>query len=93
MRLILLSVVLDAATTLVGLRIGLEEKGPIAKTLIPLIGPLYFLIEALALTGIYLLVKGILERTGHQGIACPAVAAVPWLVAWHNLGLLLRTVA
>ena len=52
-----LAVLVDAASTVLGLSLGLGEAGPLASWLLPLIGPLYWPIEAAVLYGLYRLLE------------------------------------
>jgi hypothetical protein len=49
--LVLVAVAVDAVTTMLGLSLGLAEAGLAASMILPLLGPLYFLLEAPYSTG------------------------------------------
>ena len=84
------AVLLDAATTTLGLGLGLAEAGPLASRLLPALGPLYWPLEAAVLYGLYRL----LRRAGvPRGLASALAALGPWLAGWANLGLLLAYAA
>ena len=83
MRKLLSGILLDAASTLLGIMLGLPEKGPLASLLIQTVGPLYFGIEFSIL---YLLcrVVGLSLDTRYAELV---IASVPWLAGWHNMGV------
>ena len=84
--LVVLAVLVDTASTILGLSLGLGEAGPVASRLLPLMGPLYWPLEAAVLYGLYRL----LRRAGvPRGLASALAALGPWLAGWANLGLLL----
>ena len=85
--LVVAAVLLDAASTILGLSLGLGESVPVASRLLPLIGPVYFALELGMVYGLYrvLLHAGV---PGHW--AALAAALGPWTAGWANTGLLLR---
>ena len=81
------AVLLDAASTTLGLGLGLGEAGPLASRLLPLMGPGYWALEA----AVVLLLRGLLEARGlPRELAALAASVGPWLAGWRNLGILLR---
>lgn len=90
LALVLLASLMDAATTSLGLALGLEERGPVASTALPLLGPLYWPLQAALLSLVYAL----LRRLGVDGwLAAGAAASGPWLAAWTNAAGLLSFIA
>jgi len=82
-----IAVLLDAASTIMGLSLGLPESGPVASRLIALLGPAYFAVEAAVLYGMY----RVLESRGLSSSYAQLAAAIgPWLAGWTNLGVILR---
>ena len=90
MLFMLASTLLDAATTSLGLALGLPEAGPLASRLLPPLGPLYWPLQQLALQLLYRLPE---RRLGDPGLAEAIAALGPWAAGWHNLGLILRVAA
>ena len=85
--LVVVTVLLDAASTILGLGLGLPESGPVASRLLPLMGPVYFAVELGVVYGL----NRLLRYTGHEGHRAATVASLgPWLAGWHNMGLLVR---
>ncbi len=85
--LVVVAVLLDFSSTLLGLKLGLAERGLIAGRLLPVMGVAYFLLEYAVLYSLYYA----MSRIGLPKQWAAAVAAVgPWLAGWHNLALLLR---
>ncbi len=83
---IVVAVLLDAATTTLGLGLGVPEAGPLASRLLPLLGPLYWVFQLTLLLGLYRLLRTRLPPDWAATIA----ALGPWAAGWHNAGLLLR---
>ena len=85
--LVVVAVLLDAASMILGLSLGLPEAGPAASRLMPVLGPVYFGLELALLLGLY----RVLAWAGVPGHWAALAAAVgPWTAGWHNTGLLLR---
>ncbi len=85
--LVAIAILLDAASTIAGLGLGLAEHGVVAQRLLALLGPAYFAVEAAVLYGL----SRVLEKRGVPGKWSQLVASVgPWLAGWSNLGLILR---
>jgi hypothetical protein len=87
---IFLSVLLDASTTTLGLALGLGEAGPVASRIIYALGPLYWLLEAGALLGLYYVILRCTRLP--PGPASAVVILGPWVAGWHNAGLIARVV-
>ena len=88
MWIVAVAVLLDAASTIVGLARGAPEAGPVASRLLPLLGPAYFGVELGVLYG---LARVLEERAGLPRSLASALAALgPWTAGWHNLALLIR---
>ena len=81
LALVVLAVLLDALTTSLGLKLGLSEQGPIASSLLPALGPLYWPLQLLALLSLYLLLEA-LPWTRGLGFT---VGLGPWVAGWLNL--------
>lgn len=88
--LIFLSVILDAASTHLGLALGLAENGPIASRLLPSLGTLYWLLELTILLVLYYTVRRCAKLPSDYAVL--AAVAGPWLAGWSNLGMVLRHV-
>jgi len=86
--LIFLSVILDAASTHLGLWLGLAERGPLASMLLHSLGPLYWLLESMVLLISYYIIRRSVRLP--SGWATLATVTGPWLAAWSNLGYILR---
>ena len=85
--LVVIAVLLDFSSTLLGLHSGLAERGLIAGRLMPVLGVAYFLLEYAVLYSLYYA----MGRAGLSREWAAAIAAVgPWTAGWHNLALLLR---
>ncbi len=85
--LVLAALLLDFSSTLIGLRLGLPEAGPIAAKLLGTVGLAYFALELVVLLFLYYIIR---KTTGLQpGYAALIAAVGPWLAAWHNIGILL----
>lgn len=82
-------VLLDGLTTILGLLLGLSEGGLVASRLLYVLGSLYFSLEYLVLSGLFLVLEGY-RVPCHAGLLTVGVG--PWLAAWHNLGVLLGAV-
>ena len=86
--LVALALLLDMATTVIGLSLGLPEGGPVASRVLAVWGvPGYAALEAGAVYSLYY----ILRRRAPGWEAFSALG--PWLAAWSNIGLILRHVA
>ena len=85
--LVVLAVILDFSSTLVGLKLGLAERGLVAGRLLPVLGVAYFVFEFTVLYSLYY----VLGKTGLSREWAAAIVAVgPWLAGWSNIGLILR---
>ena len=85
--LVLAAVLLDFSSTLLGLRLGLPEAGPVAAKLLGMVGLAYFGLEAIILYSLYYITR---KTTGLQpGYAALVAVVGPWLAGWHNIGILL----
>lgn len=83
-----LTVSLDAATTSIGLLLGLREVGFLASRLIPLLGPFYFAIEYLLLLGLAIVLSTIgrlLGARSYDSVAWLVVSAAPLLASLNNI--------
>ena len=86
--LVALAVIVDAASTILGLGMGLVEHGPVASRLIALLGPAYFAVEYGVLYGLSRVLEA---RAGLPAAWAQLAASVgPWLAGWTNIGLVLR---
>lgn len=83
--LVAVALLLDFATTILGLSLGLPEAGPVATRLMSIIGIAYFALEAAV---IYTLYRVLAKRIG--SIYAQIAALGPWLAAWHNALVLAR---
>ena len=88
--LIFLAVLLDMASTHLGLWLGFAEKGILASRILPSIGPLYWLLEAGLLYSLYYILRKLAGLPPWWAAAAAAVG--PWTAAWSNVGLVLRVV-
>ena len=79
-----IAIVLDATTTLLGLGRGIPEAGPLARILIPVLGPAYFLLVYVIL---YAVARILYRILGGPGVLAAAVG--PWLAGWLNISILL----
>ena len=86
---VMLAVLVDAASTIVGLSMGLREGGLLATRLIGVLGIAYFAVEAGILYTLYRLLR---DRIGSNDYAALIASLGPWLAGWHNIGLVLRGV-
>jgi len=79
--LVALALILDMATTIAGLSLGLPEQGPVARRVIAVLGiPGYAGVEAGAVYSLYY----VLGKTRAREWA-PLAGLGPWLAGWANL--------
>ncbi len=85
--IVFLAVLIDFSTTILGLKLGLAERGLVAARLLPVTGVAYFAVEAAVVYGLHYT----LRRAGLDSQQAALAASVgPWLAGWHNLAVILR---
>ncbi|BBC20936.1 hypothetical protein [Aeropyrum globular virus 1] len=85
-----LAVLLDATTTTIGLWLGLAENGPLASMLLPVLGPLYWLLELTVILILYNVIRRYARLPSDWAMLVSVIG--PWTAGWANLAMVARVV-